>query len=357
MKSPIPLSSKKLKEDLQHSRKLQLSIVALAVACLLPLLDGTGYMTSEVLTPIVIFAIYASAWNLLAYSGQASLGHAAFLGIGGFVSALIGVKLGLPPLLGLFVGAAFSALIGLLIGLACVRLKTWFLAIVTFGFSVIAIAVFTQFDNELGGILGFAPKTIVPTGLPLYYVAFAFSVASILVIYRVMKSKWGLAFQAIHQNEQEARMIGINVAKYRLLAFVLSTFFAGLAGGLYVQYTSYVDISIFNLEHSLAPLMMAIVGGLMTIEGPIIGAVIIVALESYLPMLDSTLRTNVGFLFPSVSNVGPYLTALGLGLFFVVMVIFVPKGITSLIPKLYALIMGKDKPKEEKKDEGNRQLR
>jgi branched-chain amino acid transport system permease protein len=347
MKLPLNLSAGKLVDDLKHSRKLQAAIILAVVACLLPLLDRTGFITSEVLTPIVVFAIYASAWNLLAYSGQASLGHAAFLGIGGFVSALLGIKLGLPPLLGLFVGAAFSALIGLLIGLACVRLKTWFLAIVTFGFSVIAATIFSQFDTELGSILGFAPKTIVPTGLPLYYVAFAFAAASIFVIYLVMKSKWGLAFRAIHQNEQEAKMIGINVAKYRLLAFVLSTFFAGLAGGLYVQSTSYVDVSIFNLEHSMEPLMMAVVGGLMTIEGPIIGAVVVVALESYLPTLEPLIKSNLGFLFPEVSNVGPYLTALGLGLFFVVIIIFAPQGITSLAPKVYSRLKGKPKKTDE----------
>ena len=332
MKTSI-LQAIKLHVDFR-SRKFQIVIIALAIAAILPLIIGSEYVISEVLTPILIFAIYASAWNLLAYSGQASLGHAAFLGIGGFVSALIGVKLGLPPLIGLFAGAIFAATIGLLIGLACVRLKTWFLAIVTFGFSVIAATLFTQFDTAIGGILGFAPKLIAPSGLPLYYVAFAFSAMSIFVIYLVIKSKWGLSFRAIHQNEQEAKMIGINVAKYRLLAFVISTFFAGLAGGLYVQSSSYIDVSIFGLEHSLEPLMMAVIGGLATIEGPIIGATIIVAIESYLPTLDPLLRSQVGFLFPSVSNAGPYLRTLGLGIFFVAMIIFAPKGITSIIPKI-----------------------
>jgi len=326
--------TKALQTNLRHSRKFQIVFIVLIVAAVAPLAVRNGYVVSEVLTPILILAIYASAWNLLAYSGQASLGHAAFLGIGGFVSALIGVKLGLPPLVGLFVGAIFAAVIGLLIGLACVRLKTWFLAIVTFGFSVIAATLFTQFDTAIGGILGFAPPMIAPAGLPLYYVAFAFSAASIIVIYLVIKSKWGLAFRAIHQNEEEAKMIGINVAKYRLLAFVISTFFAGLAGGLYVQSISYVDVSLFGLSHSLEPLMMAVIGGLATIEGPIIGAALIVAIESYLPTLDPFLQTHVGFLFPSVSNAGPYLRTLALGLFFVAMIIFAPKGITSIIPKI-----------------------
>lgn len=337
-----PLKSLDLK-----SRKFQIAIVALAVAAVIPLIIRNDYIISEVLTPILVFAIYASAWNLLAYSGQASLGHAGFLGIGGFVSALIGVKLGLPPIAGLFVGALFAAGIGLLIGLACVRLKTWFLAIVTFGFSVIAATIFTQFDESIGGVLGFAPKTIAPTGLPLYYVAFAFSAISILIIYLIIKSKWGLAFRAIHQNDQEAKMIGINVGKYRLLAFVISTFFAGLAGGLYVQSISYIDVSIFGLEHSLQPLMMAVIGGLATFEGPIIGAAVIVAIESYLPTLDPILQSNVGFLFPTVSNAGPYLRALALGVFFVVMIIFAPKGITSIIPKITRYFQSEKK--EEKK--------
>jgi branched-chain amino acid transport system permease protein len=330
-----------------RSRKFQIALVALAVAAVLPLLIRSEYVVSEVLTPILIFAIFASAWNLLAISGQASLGHAAFLGIGGFISALIGAKVGLPPVIGLLVGAFFAAGIGLLIGLACVRLKTWFLAIVTFGFSVIIATIFTQLDPSVGGVLGFAPKMIAPAGLPFYYVAFAISAVSLLAIYLVIKSKWGLGFRAIHQNEQDAKMIGINVAKYRLLAFVISTFFAGLAGGLYVQSTSYVDISIFGLQHSLDPLMMAVIGGLATFEGPIIGAAVIVAIESYLPNLDPFLQSHAGFLFPSVSNAGPYLRALALGIFFVAMIILAPKGITSLVPKITRYF--KSSKKEEKK--------
>jgi len=323
---------------LLQSNKFALVIIAMATACILPLYVRNEYMISEIFTPITIFAIYASAWNILAYSGQASLGHAAFLGIGGFVSALVAVKLGLPPLIGLFVGAIFSALIGLMIGLACVRLKTWFLAMVTFGFSVIAATLFSQFDSAIGGILGFPPVQIVPSGYPLYYLTLLFAAISIIIIYFIMKSKLGLAFKAIRENEREAKMIGINAAKYRLLAFVISTFFAGLAGGLYVQSTSYLDLSLFSLNHSFEPLMMAVIGGLATIEGPIIGAIIIVAIQSYLPSIDPILRSVVGPLFPEVSNAGPYIRLLAIGIFFIIMVIFAPKGITSIIQRLYTRI-------------------
>jgi branched-chain amino acid transport system permease protein len=340
-------NSKAWKGNLFQSRKFYLVIVALAVAAVIPLIIGSDYVITEVLTPILVFAIYASAWNILAYSGQASLGHAAFLGIGGFVSALLAVKLGLPPIAGLFVGAAFSAGIGLLIGLTCVRLKTWFLAMVTFGFSVIAATIFSQFDTTIGGILGFRPPPIVAEGIPLYYLVFGFAAVSIFIIYYVTKSKWGLAFKAIRENEHEAKMTGINTTKYRLLAFVLSTFFAGLAGGLYIQSKTYVDVSIFGLDHSFEPLMMAVIGGLATIEGPIIGAALIVVIESYLPTIDPFLRGSVGFLFPNVSNAGPYLRTLALGVFFVVMIIFAPKGITSIIQRIYNRFRPKQKEKKK----------
>ena len=96
---------------------------------------------------MALFTIYASSWNLLATSGQGSLGHAAFLGIGGFTSALLALNLGIPPIIGIFIGGVVSAGIGFLIGLTCVRLKAWFLGMVTFGFAVIAETLVSYFDD------------------------------------------------------------------------------------------------------------------------------------------------------------------------------------------------------------------
>jgi branched-chain amino acid transport system permease protein len=324
---------------LSHSQKLYYILAALAFVAVVPLFLS-DYVISEVLTPMIIFTIYASSWNLLASSGQGSLGHAAFLGIGGFASALIVIKFGLPPLIALFFGSVFSAAIGLLIGLTCVRLKAWFLAMVTFGFSVIAVTIFSQFDAFTGGIMGFRTPLIVARGTPFYYVSLAFAAVSVLTIYLVMKSKLGLAFRAIHENELEAKMNGVNTAKYRLIAFVLSTFFAGLAGGLYAQSIQYIQISIFEPYYSFLPLMICVIGGLVTLEGPIIGSVIIVAIERYLPGIDSTLQV-LKPLFPNVSFVGPPLRMLFLGLFLLVIVVFAPKGLTSFIYRAYDYFRGK----------------
>ncbi len=342
MKKLLSSSLRSIKRDVatfSHSHKFYFVMLALVIVAIIPLFVN-NYTVSEVLTPILIFAIYASSWNLLASSGQGSLGHAAFLGIGGFVSALVAIKAGIPPIIGLFLGSLLSAAVGFLIGLTCVRLKAWFLAMVTFGFSVIIVTIFSELDEFTGAVLGFPTPFIVDRGLPFYYLTFVIAVISILALFLVMKSKTGLAFKAIHQNELEAKMVGINTAKYRLIAFVISTFFAGLAGALFAYSNRFIDRSVFDAYYSFLPLMMAVIGGLGTIEGPMVGSAIIVTIDSYLPRIDPFLNSLIGQegllpLFPAVSNVGHPLRFLGLGVFLLIVVIFAPKGITPLIKKTY----------------------
>src|SRR4030066_731794 len=322
--------------ELFHSRKFQYALLVIAFAAVVPLFMSE-YAVGHVFTMMLIFAVYASSWNLLAYSGQGSLGHAAFLGIGGFSSALLAISSGVPPIVGLFIGGLFSAAICLLIGLACVRLKAWFLGMVTFGFAIIIVAIVSQFDSVFHGVDGFATKTMVPRGLPLYYATLAIAASSIVVIFWVMKSKWGLAFKAIRENESEAKMVGINTGKYKLLAFVISTFFAGLAGGLYAESIQFIQVSIFEPYYSFLPLIMSVIGGLGTMEGPIIGSVIIVSIDFFAPLTYGFLQPLSPF-FPGVSNVGSPLKFVGLGLFLILVVIFLPKGISSLLHKAYSYL-------------------
>ena len=330
--------------------KGRIALVTIAVSLVIPLILSDNYML-QLLTLIIIFTIYASSWNLLASSGQGSLGHAAFLGIGGFTSSLLAINLGVPPIIGIFVAGTLSAAIGFLIGMTCVRLKAWFLAMVTFGFSVIVETLFSHFDEYTGAILGFrTPPLLFSSRLPFYYFALLISVTSVAVIYFIMKSKMGLAFRAIHQNAAEARMIGINTAKYKLYAFVLSTFFAGLAGAIYVHFQGYIHITIFSADNSFKPLMMSVIGGLGTIEGPIIGSAVMVFIDHFLKNIDPFL-TVLGPLFPAVSNVGPSIRLLGLGIFLVIVVIYLPKGIASLLPKIADYF--REEPKKVKKVEGN----
>ncbi len=310
------------------SKKFYIIVALIAFSLVIPILVRDS-LSIRVFTLMALFTIYASSWNLLATSGQGSLGHAAFLGIGGFTSSLLALNLDIPPIIGIFIGGLFSAGIGSLIGLTCVRLKAWFLGMVTFGFAVIAETLVSYFDDFTHGILGFRTAPLASSGLPFYYTAILLAILSVIIIYSIMKSKMGLAFRAIHQNEPESRMIGINTAKYKLYAFVISTFFAGLAGGLYAHFLRYIRVEIFTPANSFEPLMMSVIGGLGTIEGPIIGSIILVAIDSYLPNIDKFLPIVHGIF------VGPYLRLLGLGIFLVMVVIFLPKGVASLLPKIY----------------------
>ena len=340
---------------LLHTRTLHLTLVAFVILALIPLFITDNFFLT-VLTLITIFAIYAASWNFLANSGQGSLGHAVFLGIGGFSSAIIGavISTNLIKLLGtsqmpvgflslliqvlaLLVGGLFSAGIGLLIGLACVRLKAWYLAMVTFGFSVIADSLSSQFDSVTHGINGFSPTLLVPRGFPFYLMVISFAATSIFIMFLIMKSRMGLAFRAIRENESEAKMIGINTAKYKLIAFVISTFFAGLAGGLNAYLIRYVDNSIFAPANSFSPLIMTVIGGLGTVTGPIIGSIFLVSVQQILslPSVADSLRNSLGAYFPGVGDVGPPLSFLFIGIFLVVIVVFAPKGLTSLLQRLY----------------------
>ena len=338
-----------------RSKSFLLLIVFFAILVLLPIFINDNFFLT-VLTLISIFAIYAASWNFLANSGQGSLGHAVFLGIGGFSSAIIGGSIAtmaenlmgttqIPvgtlsitiQVFALLIGGLLSAGVGLLIGLACVRLKAWYLAMVTFGFSVIAATLSSQFDSITQGINGYSTTTLVTKGFPFYVLVVSFAVTSIAAMYLLMKSRMGLAFKAIHGNEAEAKMIGINTAKYKLIAFVISTFFAGIAGGLYAYFIRFIQNEIFSPANSFTPLIMTLIGGLGTVAGPIIGSVFLVSVQQILmlPGVVESLRTSLGSYFPQVSNVGPPLSYIVIGIILIVIVIFSPKGLISLFQKAY----------------------
>jgi branched-chain amino acid transport system permease protein len=364
-------SSMEIKQRLTvflRSKTFQLLVITFVILALLPILISDPFFL-YVLTMICIFAIYASSWNFLANSGQGSLGHAAFLGLGGFSSAIIGSRIAsalivlfdatrLPigvasvsiQVFVLLVGGLFSAGIGLLIGLACVRLKAWYLAMVTFGFSIILSTLSSQFDPFTNGINGFAPPTLVPTGFPFYILVISFTIVSVFSMYIIMKTRMGLAFRAIHGNEAEAKMIGINTAKYKLIAFVISTFFAGIAGGLHVYFIRFVDNTIFSAANSFLPLIMSVIGGLGTVAGPIIGSVFMVSIEQILrlPSVADAFHSSLGSYFPGISNVGSPISFLLIGVFLVLIVIFFPKGLISPFRKVYSYLTKPPEKKEAK---------
>jgi branched-chain amino acid transport system permease protein len=297
--------------------------IALAVGLVVPFLaQGSLYLLTTASIALV-FIIYTEAWNFLAASGQGSLGHAAFFGLGAYASALIATSFGLPPLLTSFLGGLFAAAIGVLIGLTCVRLKEWFLAMVTFGFAIIIQTLMVSpFAGISGGWDGTAAPPLVSSSVPFapfvqYYLILAVLIGVLIGFRHLLTGRTGLAFAAIRENETEARASGIDPVRYKLFAFALSAAVAGVAGALEVHQFAYVTPEIFGTDYSFWPIVYAISGGLGTLAGPIVGTIAITILWEGLRGLGLT-----------------YARFVIIGLLLIVIVIFLPKGLISLPERL-----------------------
>jgi len=305
------------------------TLLALA---LLPVISGKDQFYMVLVSNIMVMIILASAWNLLAHTGQASLGHAAFLGVGGYTSALLSLELGLPLYLGIPLAGAIASLVGLFVGVLVVRLREWFLAMVTFGVPVIIktltvteieplsapllgglVSSISSLQEKLGGHDGLFPPALAGGEVAKYYLIFGVMLASLAFIYGVFRSKWGFAFSAIRDNELEARVLGVNVVKYKLTSFVLSAFLGGVAGSLLAHHTMYINPGIYGIEYSFNAVIYSIVGGMGTVQGPVLGAVILSVLNEFLKTLGLTYLKNVI-----------------VGLIIVLTVLFLPRGLVSL---------------------------
>lgn len=294
------------------------TFLALALAVIAPFAMGNLYLLN-LLILMLIFIIFASSWNLLALSGQGSLGHAAFFGIGAYASTIIAMKTGLPPFIALPFGGAVAAGVGLLIGLTCVRLREWFLAMVTFGFAIITqTLVVSVLAPVTGGWTGIASPRLLSAAIPgysfiEYYSILAIAALCILAIRALMGSRIGLAFAAIRENEIEARASGVDPVRYRLLGFAASAFLAGVAGALEIHHFGYVTPDIFGIDISFLPVIYSIFGGLGTLAGPVIGTVILTIVSEGL--------MNFGLTFERFIIIG---------LILILVVIFLPRGLVSL---------------------------
>jgi branched-chain amino acid transport system permease protein len=295
-------------------------IFLLIIAALTPLILGLNPYLLTVLILMLIFIIYSSAWNFLTYTGQGSLGHAAFFGLGGYGSALIATAFSMPPFVAVFVGAGAAALAGLFIGAICVRLKEWFLAMVTFGFAIIiqTLVVSRQLSSITGGWDGIAAVRLVGGGgsanlLIEYYAILIIGVLVIILFWIILRSKTGLAFAAIRENELEARAAGIDPVKYRLFAFLVSAYFSGVAGALEVHHLGYITPEIFGVDISFWPIIYSISGGLMTLAGPVVGTLAITLVWDGLQTFGLT-----------------YARFIIIGILLILIIIFLPKGLISL---------------------------
>lgn len=237
------------------------------------------------LVPIGVNIMLAVSLNLIVgFLGELSLGHAGFMSVGAYAGCLFTVHANLPTMvelpLALIIGGLVAAVFGLIIGIPALRLKGDYLAIVTLGFGEIIRSVFNSLDflGGSGGLKGIEKSSN-------YIMAYVLVVITVLVIGNLINSKHGRAIKSIRDNVIAAESVGVNVVYYKILAFVLSAFFAGVAGVLYGHNLAILKPATFNFNKSIEILVMVVLGGMGNIPGSIIAAIILTILPEVLRFL------------------------------------------------------------------------
>jgi branched-chain amino acid transport system permease protein len=266
-----------------------LLVVGLAVVvALLPLvLPSTFYVRVAAL--VFINALAVLGLNLLmGFAGQVSLGHAGFFGIGAYAVAVGPTQLGIPSWASLICGTALAALLAFVVGRPILKLRGYYLAVATLGMGVLIAMVVSNESAITGGPNGMPVPRLVLFGwrafgpITWYWISGLTLVVGVWIAVNLVESPTGRAFRAIHDSEVAARVLGVNVARYKLMAFVLSAAYASIAGSYFVLFDGFVTPDTSSFLRSIEFVVMAVLGGLGSIFGSIVGAAILVLLPQVL---------------------------------------------------------------------------
>ncbi|CAH2601778.1 Branched-chain amino acid ABC transporter permease [Rhodovastum atsumiense] len=263
-------------------------VIVLAALAVLPLPIGDVY-TRNLIIITLLFAGLAQAWNILGgYCGQISLGHALYFGLGAYASTLLFVRLGVPPVFGMVVGGAVGGLGALLVGWPCFRLSGHYYAIATVVVGEIGWLLFLNWD-----FVGGATGVYVPfqgeswlalqfrtAKLPYHYVALGFLALTWIAAWVIEGSRWGFSWRAVKDDVTAARSLGVRIFPSKMAAAAISGFFTGMGGAIYAQYVGYIDPdSVMAGTLSILIPLPAVLGGVGTLWGPLLGAALLIPLS------------------------------------------------------------------------------
>jgi branched-chain amino acid transport system permease protein len=292
---------------------------------------------------VMVHVIIAVGLNILVgYTGQISLGHAGFYAIGAYGTALLMSHLHLPFIAALILAALIAAAFGFLLGLPALRLEGPYLAIATLGFGLTIMHIIGRWDifgGRMGikappldlGIPGTNFSYVISSERTMYFLILTIAVVMVVAARNIMKTRVGRSFIAIRDSDIAAEVIGVNLTLYKTLAFAISAFYAGVAGGLFGFVLGFFDPFTFNMILSIIFLVMVVVGGLGSIAGPIAGAALITYLQ-YDLLKNIAERPFIGEFLVNISN--RWFTVVGLenfnsiilGLIMIGIIIFEPLG-------------------------------
>jgi branched-chain amino acid transport system permease protein len=264
-------------------KKLWIAILFVVLAIFPPFFLSQYWLHVMIIS--LFYVMMASSWNLIAgYTGQVSFAHAAFSGVGAYASGMLAVNLGVSPWLGILIGAAISALLGLGLGILCIRMGGIYLSLTTLGFSEILRIIITNEDQWTRGTMGLqVPGFFAEYSKASYYYLFLIvAILFLILIYWIIHSEMGLSFRAVLNDELAASSSGIDTIRVRILAFTISSAMAGMAGGLYGHYLMLITPDIPSLGQMFLVLAMAVIGGMGSFIGPIVGSFALEILSEYI---------------------------------------------------------------------------
>jgi branched-chain amino acid transport system permease protein len=309
--------------------------ILFAALLVFPFVAGNYWLYMANLVGVAVVA--AVGLNILTgFAGQISLGHAAFVGIGAYTAAILTTRLGVPFLLCLPLSGLSAAVFGLIVGGPSMRMKGLYLCIATLAAQVIFEFIFVHWESMTGGIRGInlpppsVPGVSLDNEFKFYFVTLAVVVICVTAARNIFRSRVGRAFIAIRDRDISAELMGINLLRYKMYAFGISSFMAGVAGCLWVNFLRTVTPEHFPLMESIRYLAMIIVGGLGSILGAIFGAIFMTLvpeiLKNTLGIMVDVFPQAMGYLFP--------LQQVVFGLLIVVFLVFEPHGLAEMWRRL-----------------------
>lgn len=255
---------------------------------------STNYFITHLLLMISVYSLLACSLNIVVgITGQANMAQAAFFGIGAYVTAILSTRYNFPFLLNFILGGFVAMLFGLLIGMPTLKLKGFYFSLVTIAFGSAIQIIENNLTALTGGPMGITGiRAIRIFGYKFSkgdYVILALVLLAVLLFFthRLLISKTGRALQAIRSDEVVAKSLGVNTALYKVLAFAISSFFAGMAGTIYAHYIAFVSPDTFTSDSSIQAVCMVILGGSGTLFGPILGAIVLLVAPEVLRFTDN----------------------------------------------------------------------
>jgi len=335
-----------LVKQLLCSWKVWVGVIVIAFLVLIPFLEIRGGYLQTLGFLTFLYISLSTAWNILGgYAGQISFGHATFYGLGAYTTSILILR-GIPALLTIPIAGIVASFYGLLWGYPCLRLRGQYFAIATIGVGEATRLLMLNLDDLIKNnylLKGFLQKGVLTGGatglmLPMppdirtyatgfYYGVMVLMFGALLVSWWVKNGKFGLGLFAINMDMDAAETVGVNTTRYKILALMLSAFVVGISGSIYAQYVFYIDPqTVFGFPTSIAMVLMPTIGGIGTLTGPILGAVVYIVVQDRI----LTANLNLGFINLSLSS----LHLLLYGGLLVVIILFEPKGLLGMYRRL-----------------------